>query len=256
MLVLSVLNPGYVLLIIQVPFEGSISCPAWNCRIKVWNDYVKGPLIGWFFRECTWFVTLVSQCGCEYSGRAELYLVQYKLPSTGRRRQLSLPPTPTSHLHVAQRMMDSQSQTPPKGLRRLFMSKKDSPRPDKSTESSGSHKAEGDLDTARTIARHQKACGLLRSCLPKAQLDDAWNFLDFSQLESYDGAFDNQLVQQVNQTLESKRGPIKDGTTWSKCCQTVECIIAALIPFSKNFLTIITAGQSVRAFSSFPEANM
>ena len=156
--------------------------------------------------------------------------------------------------------MDLQSKTPPKDLRRLFMSKKDSPRPDRSTESSSSQKTEGadsqDLDTERTIARHQTACGLLRSCLPKAQPDDAWNFLDFSQLESYDGTFDNQLVQQVNQTLESKRGPINDGTTWSKCCQTVECIIAVLIPFSKNFLTITNAGQSVRAFSSFREANM
>jgi len=101
-------------------------------------------------------------------------------------------------------------------------------------------------NTARTKARHQKACELLLVCLPKAQQDDTWNFLDFPDIESKAEIFDTEFGQKVNIILESKRDLIKDDDSRAKCCQTMECIIAALISFSRSFLSIAKRGQSVR----------
>ena len=142
--------------------------------------------------------------------------------------------------------MDKQPQTQRKGLRGLLKRKQnDPPKPANSDEPSGSTKAHPnagqDFDTDRTNTRHNKACELLLDCLPKAQQDNTWKFLD---LESR-ATFDDEFAQKVNAILESKRA-IKDDDTWAKCCQTVECIFAALIPFSRNFLSIANAGQSVR----------
>ena len=141
--------------------------------------------------------------------------------------------------------MDKKPQTQRKGLPRLFKRKQnDSPKPANRDGPSGSTNvhptASLDVDTARTNARHNKACELLLDCLPKSQQDNTWKFLD---LESK-ATFDDEFAQEINAILESKRA-IKDDDTWAKCCQTVECIFAALIPFSRNFLSIANAGQSV-----------
>ena len=103
-----------------------------------------------------------------------------------------------------------------------------------------------DVDTARTNARHQNACELLLACLPAAQQDDSWNFLDFSDVESKAETFDAEFSHKVYTILESKRSLIMDDDSWAKCCQTVECVFAALVPFSRNFLSIANQGQSVR----------
>ena len=100
-----------------------------------------------------------------------------------------------------------------------------------------------DVDTGRTNAKHHEACKLLLACLPK---DDTWKFLDFADLESKAVTFDDEFSQKINGILESKRGSIKDDDSWAKFGQTVECIFAALIPFSKNFLNIANPGQAVR----------
>jgi hypothetical protein len=146
--------------------------------------------------------------------------------------------------------MDPQPQTQRKGLRRLLQRRtSNSPTTEKPNESSGKQKGKApttrDPDTERTIARHQKAYDLLLSCLPKSQQDDTWNFLEFSQLENDAGDFDDKFIQKVNEILESRKGAIDDDASWSKFCQTVECIFAALIPLSKNLLTIANPGESV-----------
>jgi hypothetical protein len=156
--------------------------------------------------------------------------------------------------------MDTQQQTQRKGLRRLLKPRKsNSPTPEKPNESSSKQKGKApttkDPDTERTIARHHKAYDLLLSCLPKSQQGDTWNFLEFSRLESDAQDFDDKFIEKVNEILESRRGEIEDGASWSKCCQTVECIFAALIPLSKNLLTIANLGQSVGP-SHLIESNM
>ena len=146
--------------------------------------------------------------------------------------------------------MATPSQSSPKGLRHLLRPKKsNSQKPEKSAESPDSQKIKAmsslQLDSERTIARHQKACQLLLSCLPKSGLDDSWDWLEFSQLENESTNFDDGFIQKVNQILEFRKGPIKDCASWAKCCQTVECILAALIPFSKNLLAAANPVQSV-----------
>ena len=145
--------------------------------------------------------------------------------------------------------MDKQPPSQPKRVRRLFNRRRNdspnSPKPDDPSASATGQPIPG-VDTARTNARHQKACELLLACLPKAQQDDTWNFLDFSDVEAKSGTFDEEFSHKVDTILESKRGSIKDDDSWAKCCQTVECVFAALIPFSRNFLTIANQGQSVR----------
>ena len=145
--------------------------------------------------------------------------------------------------------MDKQPQSQRKGILRLFKRRHDDPpKPPKPNDPSGSATGQPmpDVDTARTNARHQKACELLLACLPKAQQDDTWNFLDFSDVEAKSGTFDEEFSHKVDTILESKRGLIKDDDSWAKCCQTVECVFAALVPFSRNFLSIANQGQSVR----------
>jgi hypothetical protein len=152
--------------------------------------------------------------------------------------------------------MDKQPETPRKGLRSLFKRKQNEspnkPAPANSDDPSGGNTVKGqsmgslDHDTSRTYARHQKACELLLACLPKSQQDHTWRFLDLSSLESKAATFDDEFSQKVNAILDSKRGQIKDDDSWAKYCQTVECIFAALIPFSKNFLSVANQGQSVR----------
>jgi hypothetical protein len=144
--------------------------------------------------------------------------------------------------------MDKHPQTQREGLRSLFnRTQRDSPKPATSGDSSSSSvqpMGSLDPDTSRTNARHLKACELLLACLPKSQ-GDTWKFLDFQDLESKAAIFDDEFSQKVNAILESKRGSIKDDNSWAKCCQTVECIFAALIPFSRNFLHIANQGQLV-----------
>jgi hypothetical protein len=148
--------------------------------------------------------------------------------------------------------MEKQPQAQRKGLRSLFKRKQnDSPKPTKPANSDDASNSANvqpigslDLDIARTNERHQKACELLLACLPKSQ-QDTWKFLDFPDLESEAAIFDDEFSQKINAILESKRGPIKDDDSWAKCCHTVECIFAALIPFSRNFLSIANPGQSV-----------
>ena len=145
--------------------------------------------------------------------------------------------------------MDTQLQTRRKGLRGLFKRKQNDPqKPADADDPSGSATVQQigslDLDTARTNTRHQKACELLLACLPNPEQEDTWKFLDFSDLESK-ATFDDEFGQKLNGILESKRGPIKDNDSWKKLCKTLECIFAALIPLSRNFLSIANPGQSV-----------
>lgn len=152
--------------------------------------------------------------------------------------------------------MDKQPQTPRKGFRSLFKRKQKESRNKPAAESSDHPRAGNtvkdqsmgsvDLDTSRTDARQQKACELLLACLPKSQQDHTWRFLDLSDLENKAATFDDELSRQVNAILASKRGQIKDDDSWTKFCHTVECIFAALIPLSKNVLSIANQGQSVR----------
>lgn len=86
---------------------------------------------------------------------------------------------------------------------------------------------------------------MLLSCLSKSQQDETWNFLELSQLENDAQDFDDKFIQKVNEILESRKGQIEDDALWSKCCQTVDCIFATLIPLSKNLLTIANPSQSV-----------
>lgn len=157
----------------------------------------------------------------------------------------------TARTFASHYTMDAQPQTQRQGLRRLLRPRmSNSPTPGKPNESAGTQKGKTpitrDPDTERTIARQEKAYALLLSCLPKSQKDDAWNFLEFSQLENDARDFDDdRFIQKVNEILESRKGGIEDDASWSKCCQTVGCIFAALIPLSKNFLTIANPGQSV-----------
>jgi hypothetical protein len=143
--------------------------------------------------------------------------------------------------------MDAQPQTQRKGLRRLLQ--RNSPTTEKPNESSGKQKGKApttqDPDTERTIARQEKAYALLLSSLLKSQQDDTWNFLEFSQPEKDARDFDDKFIQKVNEILELRKGEIEDDALWSKCCQTMECIFATLIPLSKNLLTIANPGQSV-----------
>jgi len=161
---------------------------------------------------------------------------------------LTHPPS-TSHLRFGLYLMDPRPPTQRKGLRRLLKprtSTGNSPKPDNS---SSSHKGKApdtrDNDTQRTIARHQEACKLLLSCFPRSQQGEIWDFLDFSQLEGETATFDDKFSAKVHEILESRKGEIKDSSSWSKCCQTAEYIFAALIPFSKNFFSIARASQSV-----------
>jgi hypothetical protein len=150
--------------------------------------------------------------------------------------------------------MDKQQQTPRKGFRTLFKRKQDESRnkppaanPDDPGNSvKGQSMGSLELDTSRTAARHKKSCGLLLACLPNTQQDHTWRFLNLSDLECKATSFDDELSQKVNAILDSKRGQIKDDDSWAKFCQTLECIFAALIPFTKNFLSIANQGQSVR----------
>jgi hypothetical protein len=82
-----------------------------------------------------------------------------------------------------------------------------------------------------------KACGQANT----------WEFLDFPELEGEPNTFDQKFLQKLNSLLESRKKDIKDETAWSKCRETIECIITALIPFSKHFLTIATTAQSVQS---------
>jgi len=144
--------------------------------------------------------------------------------------------------------MDKQPQPQRQAIRRLFKRKhSDSPKPPKPEDPSRSATAQPmpDADTARTNARHQQACDLLLACLPSAQRDDTRDFLDFSDDDRRAETFDEEFSQKVGTILQSKRGSIKDDDSWAKCCQTVECVFAALIPFSRNFLSIANQGQSV-----------
>jgi hypothetical protein len=151
--------------------------------------------------------------------------------------------------------MKKQPQTPRKGLRSLFKRKQNESRHQPTAANSGPSNTVKDPsmrsldpDASRTDARHQKACEILLACLPNSQHDQTWRFLDLSDLESKAGTFDDAFSQKVNTLLDSKRGQIKDDDSWAKCCQTVECIFAALIPFSKNLMSIANPGQSVRSF--------
>ena len=159
------------------------------------------------------------------------------------------PTSPASIIPITLHAMDTQLQTRRKGLRGLFKRKQnDTPKPVDADDPSGSATVQQigslDLDTARTNTRHQKACELLLACLPNPEQDDTWKFLDFSDLESK-ATFDDGFAQKLNAILESKRGPIKDNDSWKKLCKTLECIFAALIPLSRNFLSIANPGQSV-----------
>ena len=102
--------------------------------------------------------------------------------------------------------MATPSQTSQKGFQQFFRPRKsDPPKPEKSAESSNSQKVKAvsslQLDSERTMARHQRACELLLSCMPKSGPDESWDWLEFSQLENETTSFDDGFIQKVNQIL-------------------------------------------------------
>src|SRR5271168_5036551 len=113
-------------------------------------------------------------------------------------------------------------------------------------DSSESSEAPGsDYDTQRTRNRHIEACKLLRMSIKACRQTNAWEFLDFPELEGEPISFDQKFLQNVNDLLDSRKKDIKDETAWSKCRETIECVFTALAPFAKNFLTIATTAQPV-----------
>ena len=80
--------------------------------------------------------------------------------------------------------------------------------PSESSESSDS--VVPDYDTQRTRNRHLEACRLLLTSIKACQQDITWNFLEFPELEGEHASFDEQFLQKVNRTLESRKKDITD----------------------------------------------
>jgi hypothetical protein len=130
---------------------------------------------------------------------------------------------------------------------RLFGSKRaDSPKPQTAGAPQPAKTSTNlEHDSERTRLRQEKACELLLSCIPKAQKDETQKVLDFAALERDTISFDEEFTRKANSILELRMKEIKDSESRSKCQEIIYSILACSIPFSKNFLSIASAAQSV-----------
>lgn len=98
-------------------------------------------------------------------------------------------------------------------------------------------------DRQRAAARYLEATKLLDEAVKSHA--SKWGSLEYPELGE-PGKFDDNFRHKIDQILEAKRTSFKDQTIWAKCRHAFHCLLAALSPVAKNFLTIASGGQSVR----------
>jgi hypothetical protein len=106
-------------------------------------------------------------------------------------------------------------------------------------------------DTQRTRNRYSNAAKFLQDAI-KAHGGEQWQGLPLSKLEGEIQGFNDPLLRKhIDEALESQNISIKDQGALEKCMHTMQCIVTAMSPFAKNFLTILTHGSNVYLLSIF-----
>jgi hypothetical protein len=169
---------------------------------------------------------------------------------TGHRLAI-IPPSSSTSVDFSGFIMSASSEIKKRRFR-LFGSKRaDSPKPQTAGAPQPAKTSTNlEHDSERTRLRQEKACELLLSCIPKAQKDETQKVLDFAALERDTISFDEEFTRKANSILELRTKEIKDAESRTKCQEILYSILACSIPFSKNFLSIASAGSEV--ISSIP----
>lgn len=148
------------------------------------------------------------------------------------------------------------NQKPKQSFRFPFSKRKRKTTPASSTQTTSSQSNEGtsvqiieSADTQRTRNRYTNAVKFLQEAIEKHG-GEQWQGLRLSKLEGEIQEFnDPQVRKHIDEALESQNICIKNQGAWEKCMHTMQCIITALNPLTKNFLTILKQGSSVHSLN-------
>jgi hypothetical protein len=101
------------------------------------------------------------------------------------------------------------------------------------------------LDTQRTRTRYNNAVEFLQDAI-EAHGGESWQGIQLSTLEGeIQDLNDSHFRKHIDEALEVQNISINDQGAWEKCMHTIQCMITALSPFAKHFLTILHQGSSV-----------
>jgi hypothetical protein len=121
-----------------------------------------------------------------------------------------------------------------------------------SSQNTPSHVSEGpsvqiveSLDTQRTRTRYKNAVEFLQDAI-EAHGGNSWQGIQLSTLEGeIQDLNDSHFRKHIDEALEVQNISINNQGAWEKCMHTIQCMITALSPFAKHFLTILHQGSSV-----------
>ena len=100
-------------------------------------------------------------------------------------------------------------------------------------------------DTQRTRNRYNNAVKFLQDAI-ETHGGESWQGIQLSTLGGeIQDLNDSHFRNHIDEALEVQNISIKDHGAWENCMHMIECMIAALSPFAKNFLTILQHGSSV-----------